>query len=528
MKRLPRIGRSPDDWCLPLTETAAQQLAEAWLDDDSAGRTARLTELLAHEPPLALWVACRAAPWTDQPPGGVGDLAAWFAEHGLSQLDWGEGEDAQATVSDLDRIGRWAALAEEACAVASCAARLAGEPDNGPSYLCGLLHNAEAWLASCGSPPRSAGSADLPAWLSDWLQQIGQTPPRTFVPGWVARAKHRITAPADTASGCGKMGLAPSGNGEDSGESAVAKVSVPIFSQPPSGEGTPDPPLDDLQRAARSVRERWHESSAAVGRLLPRLVRRLVRLRQLETEFQTMLEHEKLEALKELAYGASHEINNPLANISTRAQTLMREETDPERRRKLAVINAQAFRAHEMISDMMLFARPPALERKPVELTALADQVIAELREQAESQGTSLLRVTADQPWIVPADANYLAVAIKALCTNSLEAIGRGGNVEIFIQPAAAGTHGNAGGSWMEILVSDDGPGIPPEVRRHLFDPYFSGREAGRGLGLGLSKCWCIIRQHGGRIEVASQPDRGTTFTITLPADACSSTLTAR
>lgn len=88
---MPRIGRSPDDWCLPLTETAAQQLAEAWLDDDSAGRAARLTELLTHEPPLALWVACRATSWTDQPPGGVGELAAWFAEHGLSQLDWAEG-----------------------------------------------------------------------------------------------------------------------------------------------------------------------------------------------------------------------------------------------------------------------------------------------------------------------------------------------------------------------------------------------------------------------------------------------------
>jgi hypothetical protein len=100
------------------------------------------------------------------------------------------------------------------------------------------------------------------------------------------------------------------------------------------------------------------------GRLLPRLIRRLSRLDRLEREYSAELEREKLEALKELAYGASHEINNPLANISTRAQTLMREETDPERRRKLAVINAQAFRAHEMISDMMLFARPPMLERE--------------------------------------------------------------------------------------------------------------------------------------------------------------------
>ena len=80
--------------------------------------------------------------------------------------------------------------------------------------------------------------------------------------------------------------------------------------------------------------------------MLPHVVTRLQRLAQLESQFQETLEHEKLESLRQFAYGASHEINNPLANISTRAQTLLREETNPERRRKLATINAQAFRAH--------------------------------------------------------------------------------------------------------------------------------------------------------------------------------------
>src|SRR6187431_2234473 len=91
------------------------------------------------------------------------------------------------------------------------------------------------------------------------------------------------------------------------------------------------------------------------------------------------LEQAKLDAMKELAYGASHEINNPLANISARAQALLRDETDPERRRALEAIHQQALRAHEMIADLMLFARPPRLERRAVDVPGVVNRIVAEL-----------------------------------------------------------------------------------------------------------------------------------------------------
>ncbi len=69
----------------------------------------------------------------------------------------------------------------------------------------------------------------------------------------------------------------------------------------------------------------------------------------------------------------------------------------------------------------------------------------------------------------------------------------------------------------MTISVTDDGPGITPDERRHIFDPFFSARQAGRGLGLGLSKCWRIVTNHGGKIEVESAPGQGAGFVITLP-----------
>ena len=104
---------------------------------------------------------------------------------------------------------------------------------------------------------------------------------------------------------------------------------------------------------------------------------------RLQQDFQRQLETDKLQAMKELAYGASHEINNPLANISSRAQLLLRDEPDPERRRSLSTINSQAFRAHEMLADLMLFAKPPAIVRQPLDLVALVRQVVQQLENES-------------------------------------------------------------------------------------------------------------------------------------------------
>ena len=273
------------------------------------------------------------------------------------------------------------------------------------------------------------------------------------------------------------------------------------------------------------------------------------------TEFQAAVEAAKLQALYNFAYGLSHEINNPLANIATRAQTLLADEADPERRRKLATIAQQAFRAHEMIADLMLFARPPAMRPKSVDLAQLADTVVAELAEQAREQGTILVRTGEAGPLMATVDPTQIAVALKALVQNALEAVKAGGSVGVEAgrvqgsgfgvqQAEVAVAEGGVLGTEYSVLststanyvpedcvpsnlqseisnlklsVTDTGPGIPPEIRPHIFDPYFCGREAGRGLGLGLSKAWRIAELHGGRIEVESEAVRGAKLTILLP-----------
>jgi len=228
--------------------------------------------------------------------------------------------------------------------------------------------------------------------------------------------------------------------------------------------------------------------------------------------FEARLEREKLDSMKELAYGASHEVNNPLANIAARAQTLLRDEAHPERRRALESIHQQAMRAHEMISDLMLFARPPALDVQSVDLRELLTTISEKISAECERRNVQLLLQGVDSPLTIVGDLQQLTVAIMAVCTNALEAIGDDGVIEVALtaQPA---THSVA------ITVNDTGPGISAEVGRHLFDPFYSGREAGRGLGFGLSKCWRIVTDHGGTIAVSSEAGEGTTISLLLPQE---------
>jgi len=194
----------------------------------------------------------------------------------------------------------------------------------------------------------------------------------------------------------------------------------------------------------------------------------------------------------------------------------------------------QAFRAHEMIADLMLFARPPTLRPAAVDLAKLADTVVAEMHDQAREQDTQIVRSGDEGPLLATVDPTQIAVALKALVQNSLEAVRTGGSVEVsaelgtwsaeqaippphFPHAPPIAPHSVLRTPHFLLSVTDTGPGIPPEIRPHIFDPFFSGREAGRGLGLGLSKAWRIVELHGGQILVDSEASQGARFTIVLP-----------
>lgn len=271
--------------------------------------------------------------------------------------------------------------------------------------------------------------------------------------------------------------------------------------------------LQGCAELSSTVLKHWQSTDSSAAADLLKLARRLAPLESLQREFASRLETEKLLSMKELAYGAGHEINNPLANISVRTQTLIKQEQDPERRRMLAAINGQVYRAHEMIADLMLFAQPPKLVCASTELQPLLERTVAGLLPDAARQNSSIQILPAETPIVASVDAVQLSLAIHAMIINSLEAMGQGGHIELqtILRRAPRGRN------WAEIRIQDDGPGIDDAVRQHLFDPFYSGREAGRGLGFGLSKCWRIVTAHGGRIEVESVPGQSACFMILLP-----------
>lgn len=212
----------------------------------------------------------------------------------------------------------------------------------------------------------------------------------------------------------------------------------------------------------------------------------------------------KLRALAEFAAGAGHEINNPVATIVGHVQRLLREETDAERRQALLTIGAQAYRIRDMIADVMLFARPPEPRLATVELAAIVRDVV----EQARKDHPSLC-FEADVPsdLLIHADSTQVAVVISELVRNAIQATQPPGTIRLRVEKVSGS---------VRLRVTDPGHGLSDLDREHLFDPFYSGRQAGRGLGFGLCKCWRIMILHGGAIEAASQHGE-TTFTVIFP-----------
>ena len=254
----------------------------------------------------------------------------------------------------------------------------------------------------------------------------------------------------------------------------------------------------------------WRTGYPGAASVFRRALAMREKLRDFEQHWDQKLLHEKLASLKEFTYGASHELNNPLFNISSRAQVLLRDEEDPERRRKLSTIYAHAMRASEMINDIASAARPPKPAFEKVDLSILVADVVEELTPAADEQATRLTFRNAESSKIVDGDREQIALAVREVVVNALEGLKRStrrGEVDIALGSA---------GDFAEIVVSDNGPGMDDRARRHMFDPFFSGYESGRGLGFGLTKSWQIVQSHGGVIVVDSQPQRGTTCTIRL------------
>lgn len=216
---------------------------------------------------------------------------------------------------------------------------------------------------------------------------------------------------------------------------------------------------------------------------------------RLQGEFSDSLESVRRDLAKQLAYGLSHEINNPLANIATRAQGLIASASGPQQADSLQRIVDQSYRAHAMIADLMFYAHPP----EPQFISGfvakdVVEEVISPMRPSLQRDA---ICVDVDVPSSLKCDGdpNMLGEAIRALVLNAVESIGVEGQIVISFEA-------DSDTNRCVLRISDSGQGLTSDDAARAFDPYFSGREAGRGLGLSLCRVHRIAELHGGSIQL--------------------------
>ena len=254
---------------------------------------------------------------------------------------------------------------------------------------------------------------------------------------------------------------------------------------------------------------------AAMGRIIYRDT--IAPLQTKLVHSQNLLERqEKLATLGTLAAGIAHEIRNPLTSLKARLYTLEKHlQAVPAARKDTDIISAEISRLEHIVQDVLSFARPsdPKLE------IICADNVIREVQglmsPDLERRGLQLV-VQSSPGFLIRADSGHLKQVLVNLVRNAAEATEGAGTVRLRTRSARA----PLGGRETEAVileVADDGKGIPPEVEKRLFDPFFSTKETGTGLGLPIAAR--IVERHGGILQYQTRPGHGTTFGVVLPRE---------
>lgn len=259
-------------------------------------------------------------------------------------------------------------------------------------------------------------------------------------------------------------------------------------------------------------------------------------LRELEVRQKRMLQSEKLASLGILAAGVAHELNNPLSNISSSCQLLLEEleEADPAQlRRWLEQIDQETERGRRIIRTLLDFGSQRAFERRKHGLHSLVEESLSILGKSLSRQDAQVV-LNIPKTLEVEVDRQRMLQLFINLIQNALHAGGNGVQVRISaltvgqgasLIPDDAQVAGNLNcatdreGACVEILVSDNGPGISSDLLSRVLDPFFTTGEPGRGFGLGLYIVQEIVSEHDGCLAIVSKPGRGTQVIILLPME---------
>jgi signal transduction histidine kinase len=237
-------------------------------------------------------------------------------------------------------------------------------------------------------------------------------------------------------------------------------------------------------------------------------------LRDLQNSHQQLAQAERLAALGTLAGGIAHEFHNLIGGIRGCASELQATESDAERKETLAVITRAADRGTGIVQQLLRFARRSVDRRECIDPATVAGDALSLCEPAARARHVVVERRFAGG-LDLHADADALHQVLVNLLLNALQAMPDGGTLRVSIDGDA---------DEVRVAVADTGRGIAPGDLPHLFEPFFTtgdGRAGERrGTGLGLSVSWGLVQAHGGRIDVQSTPEQGSTFTVRLPRGA--------
>jgi len=224
-----------------------------------------------------------------------------------------------------------------------------------------------------------------------------------------------------------------------------------------------------------------------------------------------LVQSEKMAAFGQLGAGIAHEVKNPLAGILGCAQLSLRKAAPGSPLyENLKLIEKETKRCKMIVENLLKFARQEKAAFDNIRVNAAIDDAIAIVGHQLSLQRVTLEKHLAPDLPIVVGNANQLQQVVINLLMNAQQAIGGPGTVRVTSRLAAD--------KRVEIRVQDSGPGIPPEIRKKIFEPFFTTKPNGTGTGLGLSVSFGIIKDHGGEISLESEPGKGATFIVAVPA----------
>jgi two-component system NtrC family sensor kinase len=236
----------------------------------------------------------------------------------------------------------------------------------------------------------------------------------------------------------------------------------------------------------------------------------------LRTTQNQLIQREKLSAVGEFVAGVAHELNNPLTSLIGFAELLKASGIDPKHATHVNFIFKSAHRCHKIVQSLLSFARQHPPERKLVNVGELLDSVLEFLAYELRTSNIEVqTRYDSTLPRII-GDSHQLQQVVLNILNNARQAIQShkpNGQIRIKAERAA---------HLIRITISDNGPGISTENLSKIFDPFFTTKAVGQGTGLGLSLCYGIIKEHGGSINVTSEPGLGANFVIELPAASAS------